>query len=88
MEGWVIVVDDMVGRELAAGGATAVVVQMVRVAGICIVLKWLGVCALFAMGAPVLIWAGWVIIWVAPTAGLKICVPGAEKTYKEIVVNQ
>lgn len=54
-EGWVIVVDDMVDRELAAGGATAVVVQMVRVAGICMVLKVLGVCALFATGAPVLI---------------------------------
>lgn len=41
--------------ELTAGGATAVVVRIVRVAGICTVLKVLGVWALFATGAPALI---------------------------------
>lgn len=50
-----MVVEDMVGKVLAAVGVTAFVVRKVRVAGICTVLKVLGVWALFATGAPALI---------------------------------
>lgn len=75
-EDWAVV-EDMVLRDVAVGRVTPVVVRIVRVAGIWTVLKELGVWAMFAIEAPVLIWAGLVIIWVDPTAGLKIWVPGA-----------
>lgn len=47
--------EDIVLREVAVGRVTPVVVRIVRVAGICIVLKVLGVWATFAIGAAALI---------------------------------
>lgn len=84
-EGWAVV-EDMVLRELTVGRVTPVVVRIVRVAGIWTVLKELGVWATLAFGAAPLIWACWVIIWVDPTAGLKIWVPGAAMQRHIIVI--
>lgn len=72
VEGWEL------GTDVALGWLVGAVFRMVRVAGICMVVKEPDSCLRFITGVVGLIWACGVIIWVVPTADLKSPgVPGA-----------